>query len=307
MRLLVLSRQRLLHSTRRLHESAVARGHEVRVLDPFDAALAIGAGRPGLTAGGRSVGRWDAAIPRVGTKGAAHAVAVVEQLESMGVATVNRAEAIRRARDKTGALQRLADAGLGVPATVALPGRAGLDAALERVGGPPVVLKLNEGTQGVGVILAESRAAVESILDTLWALDREVLIQAFVAESRGVDVRALVVDGAVVAAIRRTARRGEWRSNLHRGGAAEAIALEPAYETAATRAVAAVGLGVAGVDLLESAEGPLVMEVNPSPGIEGIERATGADVAGAIVRYAEARVEAAPRPGRVNPTRRRSV
>lgn len=295
MRLLVLSRRRILHSTRRLRETALARGHEARVLDPFACSVVVEGDGADVLVGGRSVGRWDAGIPRIGTKGAAHALAVVEQLEHAGTGMVNDAEAIRRARDKLGAIQRLAAAGVPVPRTAAVPGSADLDAALERVGGPPVVLKLREGTQGVGVILAESRAAVESTLDALWALEREVVLQEFVAESRGRDVRALVVGGGVIAAIRRTARTGEWRSNLHRGGSAEAIELEPAFERAAVGAAEAVGLGVAGVDLLEASDGPRVMEVNASPGFEGLERATGVDIAGAIVDRAEA-VAGEPRP-----------
>lgn len=286
MRLLVLSRQRILYSTRRFREAAVARGHEVRVLDPFACSLAIER-RPSLYAAGRKVAGWDCSIPRVGTRGSAHATAVVAQLETMGVAVVNRAEAILRARDKLRSLQCLSAAGLPLPRTVAISGPAELDRVLDRVGGPPVVLKLLQGTQGVGVILAETRSAAEATLETLWALGESVLVQEFVVESKGRDVRVLVVGGEVVAAMRRTAREGEWRSNLHRGGGAAAVDLEPAYGRTAVEAVRAVGLGVAGVDLLETRDGPRVMEVNASPGFEGLERATGVDIADAVVAYAE--------------------
>lgn len=279
----------------------MARGHEVRILDPFGCTIVIERDQPRLLAAGRAVTGWDAAVPRVGTRGGGHAVAVAAHLEAMGVATVNPAEAILRARDKLRCLQHLCAAGVPVPRTMLAPGPGDLDRALRETGGPPVVLKLLEGTQGVGVILAETRAAVEATLETLWALEQRVLVQEFVNESRGRDVRALVVGGQVVAAMRRTARVGEWRSNLHRGGDGEAIEIDEAYARAALASARALGLGVAGVDLLEADDGPRVMEVNASPGFEGLERATGVDIAAAIVARAEAIAagpRGVPRPGR---------
>jgi ribosomal protein S6--L-glutamate ligase len=212
---------------------------------------------------------------------------VVSHLESMGVPSLNRAQAIARARDKLLALQILVRHEIDVPRTVLARPPEPLGRALELVGGPPVVLKLLHGTQGVGVILAETRAAAEATLDTLWGLGHDVMIQEFVSESRGRDVRALVIGGRVIAAMRRQARRGEWRSNLHRGGTGASLSLEPAFERAALESTRALGLDVAGVDLLEGRDGPRVIEVNASPGFEGLERVTGIDIAGAIVRQAE--------------------
>jgi ribosomal protein S6--L-glutamate ligase len=302
MRLLVLSRRRFLHSTRRLKEAGASRGHTVAVIDPVACVPVVSGRAPRVLHRGRPLGRVDGLVPRVGRVGTAHTLAVAGHLEAMGVPTVNPVAAVRDARDKLRALQLLARGGAVVPRTVLASPTGGLDAALERVGGLPVVLKLLHGTQGVGVILGESRSAVEATLDTLWALDRDVLLQQFVAESRGRDVRVLVVDGAPVAAMRRWAREGEWRSNVHRGARVEPVELEPAYERAALDAVRTLGLGVAGVDLLEGRDGPIVLEVNPSPGFEGLERATGADVAGRIVEYAERLAGLRPEGGREDQT-----
>lgn len=286
-RLLVLSRLRFLHSTRRLRAAAGRRGHVAVIADPLDLGLVLDVTGPAIVRGGRALGPVDVLVPRVGRAGTAHTLAAARQLETMGVPTVNPAAAIAAARDKVGSLQRLARAGLDVPRTALVRTPAALAAALDILGGPPVVLKLQHGTQGVGVILVETRAAIESTLDTLWGLGQDVLIQELVAESLGRDVRALVVDGRVVAAMRRHAREGEWRSNVHRGARVEPVQLDPAFEAAALAATAALDLGVAGVDLLEGRDGPRVLEVNPSPGFEGLERATGVDAAERIVEYAE--------------------
>lgn len=287
MQLVVLSRQRHLYSTRRFREVVRRRGHGLQILDPLACTLSIDGRRAGVLYGGREVVDVDCVVPRIGAALMGHSVAVVSHFESMGVPVVNRAEAIARARDKLLALQLLAARGVDVPRTVLARDPAELDRALELVGGPPVVLKLLQGTQGVGVILAESRAAAAATLDTLWGLGQQILIQEFVGESRGRDVRALVVEGRVIAAMRRQAAVGEWRSNLHRGGSGEQVELQPVYVEMALEAARIVGLDVAGVDLLESREGPRVMEVNASPGFEGLERVTGRDVAGAIIDLAE--------------------
>jgi len=287
MRFLLLSRQRWLYSTRRFRESARLRSHDISIADPLECALAIASGDLRLLVQGRPLDHVDAALPRIGASLPGQGIAVVSHLEAMGVPIVNGSAAIRRARDKLLALQVIAASGIQVPRTVLARGPAQVDRALEIVGGPPVVLKLLQGTQGVGVILAETRAAAVSTLDALWGLGQDVLIQEYVAESAGRDVRALVVGGRIVAAMRRQARSGEWRSNIHRGGAGTRVELDPSYVAAAMSAARVVGLDVAGVDLLEGSDGPRVTEVNASPGFEGLERVCGIDAAGAILDHAE--------------------
>lgn len=308
MRLVLLSRQHHLHSVRRLRESARQRGHTLRVIDPLECTLSIGpspttthsvenrAGTPRFRIyhDGREVRGTDCVIPRISAALAGHGVAVVSQFEAMGVPVVNGSRAISCARDKLQTLQLLSRHDIDVPVTVLSHGPGTLDAALEIVGGPPVVLKLLQGTQGIGVILAETRVAVAATLETLWGLGQQILIQEFVSESRGRDIRALVVGGRIVGAMRRVAEAGEWRANLHRGGFGEQIHLEDAYGRMATEAARVVGLDVAGVDLLEGRNGPRVMEINASPGFEGLERVTGVDAAAAILASAEAVAEAAP-------------
>lgn len=296
MRLVLLSRQQRLYSTRRFRESSRRRGHVLRVLDPLECTLALGQA-PCVTIAGREVRDTGCVIPRIGAALGGHGVAVVAQFEVMGVPVVNCARAIAQARDKMLALQLLARNGVAVPRTVLIAGPAGFDRALELVGGPPVVLKLLRGTQGVGVILAETRTAAVATLDALWGLGQIVLMQEFLAESRGHDTRVFVIGGRVVAAMRRVAEAGEWRANLHRGGFAERIHLDSASAAAATGSAAAVGLDVAGVDILESREGPRVVEVNASPGFEGLERVTGVDIAGAILTHAECIASGAVNPG----------
>jgi ribosomal protein S6--L-glutamate ligase len=243
---------------------------------------------------GRSIEGLDMVLPRIGAALPGQGVAAVAHLEAMGVPVVNGSAAIRRAHDKLLALQILAGSGIEVPRTVLARRPAQFDEAIERVGGPPVVLKLLQGAQGVGVILAETRAAAASTLDSLWGLRQDVLVQEFVSESAGRDVRALVVGGKIVAAMRRQARSGEWRSNIHRGGVGSPIELEPAYARAALAAAGAIGLDVAGVDLLEGRDGPLVIEVNASPGFEGLEHVCRIDAAGAILDHAERRAGVEP-------------
>lgn len=287
MRFLLLSRQRWLYSTRRFREVARQRGHQLEIADPLECALELSPDGPRLLVQGQPLKDIDAALPRIGASLPGQGVAVVSHLEAMGVPVLNASVAIRRARDKLLALQVLAMSGIHVPRTVLARAASQVDLALEIVGGPPVVLKLLQGTQGVGVILAETRAAVSSTLDALWALGQDVLLQEYVVESAGRDVRVLVVGGRIVAAMRRQARNGEWRSNIHRGGAGTRIELDPTYVATAIAAARAIGLDVAGVDLLEGRDGPRVIEVNASPGFEGLERVCGVDVASAIFDQAE--------------------
>ena len=284
--LAVLSRKRSLYSTRRLVESARSRGMRTRVIDVLDCNLVLESGHPRVFVGGEELKEVAVAVPRIGASVTAAGLAVVRQLEAQGVPVVNGATGIANSRDKLRALQLLAEARIDVPRTVLARGGGDIKELVAHVGGLPAILKLIQGTQGVGVMIAHSEAEVESILSTLWDLGQEILLQEFIAESHGRDVRALVVGDRVAGAMRREARSGEFRSNLHRGGEGTALTLSAEYAEAAVRAARVLGLSVAGVDLLEAEGGPKVMEVNSSPGFEGLERATGVDVAAAIVDYA---------------------
>src|SRR5438067_1373250 len=292
--LAVLSRKKTLYSTRRLIESARARGMRTRVIDVLACNLVLEPGHPRVFVAGEELKDVAVAIPRIGASVTAAGLAVVRQLETQGVPMVNGATGIANSRDKLRALQLLAEARIDVPRTVLARGGGDIKELVAHVGGLPASLKLIQGTQGVGVVIAHSDAEEESILSTLWDLGQEILLQEFIAESRGRDVRALVVGDRVVGAMRREARSGEFRSNLHRGGEGTAVELPPHYAQAAVRAAQVLSLAVAGVDLLEAQGGPKVMEVNSSPGFEGLERATGLDIAGAIVEYA-ASLAARPR------------
>ncbi|UJR78208.1 30S ribosomal protein S6--L-glutamate ligase [Sandaracinus amylolyticus] len=290
MRIAILSRARGCYSTRRLREACLARGHETKVLDTLRFSMAVEQGQPELYYKERRLSRYDAVIPRVGASITFYGTAVVRQFEQMGVFTLNGSHAITVARDKLRALQVLSRHNVGFPATTFVRHRDDLLPAIDRLGGGPVVVKMLEGTQGMGVILADSRRVAQTIVETLQSARQNVLIQRFVAESRGRDVRAFVVGGRVVAAMRRIAQGDEFRSNVHRGGRTESIHLEPEYERTAIRAAQIMGLRVAGVDMLESKDGPLVLEINSSPGLQGIEAATKVDVAGAIVEHIEEQV-----------------
>jgi len=285
MRIAILSRARNSYSTRRLVAAAEGRGHVADVLDVLKLDISLERGYPDLYYRGRPLPDYDAAIPRIGSSITFFGTAAVRQLEQMDVFCANTAVGIANSRDKLRCLQMLSRHDIGMPATEFVRREQALLPAIERVGGVPVVIKLLEGTQGVGVILAETLEVAESVIETLHSARQNVLIQKFVAESRGRDVRAFVVGDRVIAAARRVARAGEFRSNLHRGGKAEPLQLDEEYETAAVRAAQIVGLRVAGVDLLEGTDGPAVMEVNSTPGLQGIETATGIDVAGAIIDY----------------------
>jgi ribosomal protein S6--L-glutamate ligase len=282
----ILSRKKTLYSTRRLCEAARAQGFKPRVLDVLHCNLVLEAGHPRIFHKGDEVKGLAVALPRIGASVTAHGLSVVRQLEAQGVPVLNGSAAIGRSRDKLRALQLLAGAGVDIPRTALARGGGDMGVLVEQVGGLPAILKLIQGTQGVGVMIAHSKAEVESILSTMWNLGQEILLQEFIAESRGRDIRALVVGDRVVGAMRREAKSGEFRSNLHRGGAGTPVALPPDVAALALRAAQVIGLEVAGVDLLEAKGGPKVMEVNSSPGFEGLERATGLDIAGAIVARA---------------------
>jgi ribosomal protein S6--L-glutamate ligase len=285
-RILILSRKRTLFTTRRLREEGERLGHRVDVVDPLRCVLLLKPEGPAILAGGRSLPRPQAVIPRVGTAGTDYSIAVVRHLELMGVPVLNGAEAIGRAKHKLGCLQILAARGLPVPDTLIARYPRDLDRLMKLLGGPPVILKLLRGTQGTGVIFAESRSSVESMLETVWSLGEDILLQRFIAESKGRDVRALVVQGRVCAAMRRIGAPGEFRSNIHRGGVGEPVQLPRAYERVAVAAARAMGLEAAGVDMLETSKGPVILEVNASPGFEGLEAATGVNAARALVQAA---------------------
>lgn len=255
-------------------------------MDTLKCTMVVGKGRSKLIYRGASVTELCAVIPRIGASITGYGMSVVNHLESMGVVVVNRGPAIARSRDKVRCLQLLAGGGLDVPRTVMVYGGSPLNRVVEEVGGLPCIIKVLRGTQGVGVMIANTLAEAETIVRTFWELGHDVCVQEFIAESKGRDVRALVVGRRVVGAMRRTAKAGDFRSNLHRGGEAKAAELEPAYAQAAVDAARLVGLEICGVDLLEGREGPKVMELNSSPGFEGLERATKQDIAGAIVQHA---------------------
>lgn len=295
MRILVLSRNGLLYSTSRIVLTARAAGHEVDVIDPLELQIQVGQGLPRLSRAGRPLGRYQAVIPRIGTSITRYGAAVLSQLEPQA-AVLNGSAAILLARDKVATLRRLQQHRIAVPRTVCTRSLAGIDAALAAVGGCPAIVKLQQGTQGIGTMIAESPRALFALIETLWAMGQEIVLQELITESHGRDVRILVVGDRVVAAMRRTAQAGEFRSNLHRGAIGEAVTLPRSYRSCALRATRAVGLCVCGVDVLETARGPLVIELNSSPGLEGIEQATGIDIAAKIIKHAEQCVERA-KPG----------
>lgn len=285
MKLGILSRSPRCYSTKRLKEAARHRDHKVTVLDTLQFAISLEHKFPDLYYRGKPLSTYDAVIPRIGASITYYGTAVVRQFEQMGVFCANSSSGIVNSRDKLRALQVLSKHDVGIPATEFVRNKNDVLPAIERAGRAPVIIKLLEGTQGVGVILADSQKVAEAIIETLQSARQNVLIQKFVAESKGKDVRAFVVGDQVVAAMRRVAQGQEFRSNVHRGGKTESIKLDPLYEKTAIRAAQIMGLQIAGVDMLEGTDGPQVMEVNSSPGLEGIESSTGLDVAGAIVDF----------------------
>ncbi len=289
MRIAILSRNPRLYSTRRLKEAAVARGHEVRVVDHLHCFMDITATKPTVHYRGEEFGRhhFDAIIPRIGTSVTFYGTAVARQFEMMGVYCVNESVAITRARDKLRSMQLMSRHNVGIPVTAFANRPDDVPGLIREVGGAPLVVKLLEGTQGIGVVLAETDKAAESVIQAFMGLGSNILVQEFIKESKGSDIRCFVVGNRVIAAMQRTAPEGEFRSNLHRGGSAKLVKLTPAERRTAVKAAALMGLNVAGVDILRSNRGPLVMEVNSSPGLRGIEEATEKDVADMIIQFVE--------------------
>lgn len=286
----ILSRKASLYSTRRLKEAAVARGHDVRVVDYSRCYMNITSHNPHVLYGDERLD-FDAVIPRIGASMSYYGAAVVRQFEMMGVYSSSTSQAISRSRDKLRSLQLLAREGIGLPVTSFARSPKDIESLVNIVGGAPLVIKLLEGTQGVGVVLAETRKAAESVIAAFKQLNANILVQEFIKEANGEDIRAFVVGDKVVAAMKRKGPEGEFRSNLHRGGSAMKIKLTPEERSTAIRSAKKLGLRIAGVDMLRSNHGPLVMEVNSSPGLEGIEKASGKDVASAIIEYVEKNAE----------------
>ncbi len=291
MKIVILSQNTNLYSTKRLMEAGTAKGHEMVVIDHSKCDLVIEKKKPGLIYKGKEVTDVHGVIPRIGASITFYGTAVVRQFEMMKVFTAVESQALVRSRDKLRSLQILSRAGLGLPKTVFSNYSKDVGAIIDKAGGAPVVIKLLEGTQGLGVVLADNRNSAESILEAFNGLQARVIVQEFIKEAKGADIRAFVVDGHVVGAMKRQGKEGEFRSNLHRGGSANIIALTDEEENAAIKAARVMGLGVAGVDMLQSARGPLILEVNSSPGLEGIEAATGEDIATKIIKYVERNAE----------------
>jgi len=287
MKIAILSRNPKLYSTRRLVEAAQQRGHEVRVLDVLRCYMNITSLRPSIHYKGEDLTGFEAVIPRIGASVTFYGTAVLRQFEMMGVYPLNESVAITRSRDKLRSLQLLARKGIGLPVTGFAHSPDDVQDMLKMVGGAPAVIKLLEGTQGIGVVLAETEKAAESVIEAFMGLRANILIQEFIQEAGGADIRCLVVGGRVVAAMKRQGKEGEFRSNLHRGGSAVLVKLTPEERSTAVRAAGIMGLNVCGVDILRSNHGPLVMEVNSSPGLEGIEHATQKDIAGMVVQFIE--------------------
>jgi ribosomal protein S6--L-glutamate ligase len=290
MKIGILSRNSSLYSTKRLVEAAQLRGHDAQVIDHLRCNIEIDNG-PSLYYADDYLTGFDAIIPRIGASVTFYGTAVVRQFEMMNVFSVNSSRGIVHSRDKLRCLQVLSKEGIGLPKTVFTNYSRNVKHVVESAGGAPVVLKLLEGTQGLGVVLAENQNAAQSVLEAFNGLKARVIVQEFVKEAKGADIRALVVDGEVVGAMKRQGKPGEFRSNLHRGGSSEIIELSVEEKYTAILAAKAVGLGVAGVDMLQSDRGPLVLEVNSSPGLEGIEKTTGEDIAGKIIQYIEKNVK----------------
>ena len=287
MKIAILSRNSKLYSTRRLVEAAQERGHEVRVLDVLRCYMNITSNRPSIHYKGEDLTGFDAVIPRIGASVTFYGTAVLRQFEMMGVFPLNESVAVTRSRDKLRSLQLLARKGIGLPVTGFAHSPDDVGDLIDMVGGAPLVIKLLEGTQGIGVVLAETHKAAESVIEAFMGLKANILTQEFIKEAGGADIRCFVVGDKVVAAMKRQGKEGEFRSNLHRGGSASLIRITPEERSTALRAAKTMGLNVAGVDLLRSNHGAVVMEVNSSPGLEGIEAASGKNIAGGIIEFIE--------------------
>ena len=287
MKIALLSRNQKLYSSRRLIEAAKERGHEIQVIDALRAYMNIASHKPTIHYKGEPIEDVDAVIPRIGASVTFYGAAVLRQFEMMGVYPLNESVAITRSRDKLRSLQLLSRKGIGLPVTGFANKPDDIKDVIKMVGGAPLVVKLLEGTQGIGVVLAETQKAAESVIEAFMGLKANILVQEYIKEAGGSDIRCFVIGGKVVAAMQRTAAPGEFRSNLHRGGSSSLVRITPEERSTAVRAAKIMGLNVAGVDLLRSNHGPVVMEVNSSPGLEGIEAATGKDIAGQIIEYIE--------------------
>jgi len=287
MRIALLSRNRRLYSTNRIIEAAESRGHEIVVIDVLRAYMNIASHKPTIHYRGKVLEGFDCVIPRIGASVTHYGTAVLRQFEMMGVTPLNESVAVTRSRDKLRSLQLLSRKGIGMPLTGYASKPDDIKDVIKMVGGAPLVVKLLQGTQGIGVVLAETQKAAESVIEGFMGVKADILIQEFIKEAGGADIRCFVIDGKVVAAMKRQGAPGEFRSNLHRGGASSLIRITPEERSTAARAAKIMGLTVAGVDLLRSNHGPVVMEVNSSPGLEGIEGATGKDIAGMMITYLE--------------------
>ncbi len=295
MKIIILSRRRSLYSTRRLVEAAENRGHEVRVIDPLRCYMNLKAGKPTIYFKGEDLSGYDAVIPRIGASITFYGTAVVRQFEMMGVYVQNESQGITRARDKLRSMQLLSREGIGLPVSGFAHSPDDTEGLVNLISDPPFIIKLLEGTQGKGVVLAETRKAAESVIDAFRNLDAYFLVQEFIEEAKGADLRCFVVGNKVVAAMKRKAKEGEFRSNLHRGGKATQVPLTEEECATALKAAEIMGLDVAGVDLIQGRRGPLVLEVNSSPGLEGIEKSTSLDVAGMIIEHIEKNAKSADR------------
>ena len=287
MKIAILSRKKELYSTRRMVEAAEKRGHQVRVIDPLRCYMNISAHNPSIHFKGENLTTFDAIIPRIGASVTFYGTAVVRQFEMMGVYCVNESQAIARARDKLRSMQLMARDGIGLPITGFAHSPDDTQDLTSLIGDPPFIIKLLEGTQGKGVVLTETLKAAESVIDAFRNLDAYFLVQEFIAEAGGSDIRCFVIGDKVVASMMRVAREGEFRSNLHRGGKAMMVKITPEERATAVKAAKIMGLNIAGVDIIRSKNGPLVLEVNSSPGLEGIERSTGKDIAGLLIDFIE--------------------
>ena len=285
MKIAILSRNENLYSTRRLKEAGEARGHEVDIIDTLHCYMDVTRSRPAVRYDGKQLPRYDAVIPRIGASITFYGTAVVRQFEMMGTFSVNESVAISRSRDKLRSLQLLSRKDIGLPRTGFASKPDDIKDLIKNVGGAPLVIKLLEGTQGIGVVLADTNKSAEAIIEAFMGLKANILVQEFIEEAGGADIRCLVVGGKVVAAMKRQGAEGEFRSNLHRGGSAKLVRLSKEERATAV----AVGLNFCGVDILQSKNGPVVMEVNSSPGLEGIETATGKDVAGMVYEFLESK------------------
>jgi ribosomal protein S6--L-glutamate ligase len=291
MKLALMCQNGALYSHQRLIEAAKKRGHDIDVVNHLKCYINITSHRPSVHYQGRDLPRYDAVIPRIGASVTFYGTAVLRQFEVMGVYPLNESVAISRSRDKLRSMQLLARKGVGLPVTVFAHKTSVAEDVIRMVGGPPVIIKLLEGTQGIGVVLGETQRAAESIIQAFGGVNTNILVQEFIKEAGGEDIRCLIVGDKVVASMKRKGKEGEFRSNLHRGGSAEGVKITPAERSTAISAAKAMGLNVCGVDMLRSNHGPVVMEVNSSPGLEGVEMATGVDVAGKIIEFIEKNAE----------------